>query len=60
MIIKNYLNMRYLILYENEAFYSDYFMIDNNYESGMVVFDFMKDSFTCDGINWNQIEFNHL
>lgn len=52
--------MRYLILHNNEAFYTNWLDVDNNYVEGMVVFDLLRDEFTTDGINTKEIEEDHL
>ena len=41
--------MKYLILHDGEAFYTDWFSVENNYIPGMVVFDLVADVFTDDG-----------
>jgi hypothetical protein len=52
--------MNYLIFYNGEAFYTSWFDQKNNYMDGMVVFNLLTDSFTTDGIIWEQIKQDHL
>lgn len=52
--------MRYLILYNNESFFTNWFLAENNYETGMIVFDLTNSKFTSDGENWKEIETDNL
>ena len=52
--------MKYLILHDGEAFYTDWFSVENNYIPGMVVFDLVADVFTDDGNVWHQIGIDYL
>ncbi len=52
--------MNYLILRDGEAFYTNWFDYENNYNDGMVVFNLLTDTYTTDGINWKEIEQDHL
>lgn len=52
--------MNYLILHNNEAFYTNWFEAENNYVEGMVVFNLLSDKYTIDGINWIKIEEDSL
>lgn len=44
--------MNYLILHHDEAFYTNWFDVDNNYIVGMVVFNLQTNMFTINGLNW--------
>ena len=56
--------MRYLITYiednRTKCFYTFYFEPENHFKIGMVVFDLLKKQFTTDGVNWIDIEIDHL
>jgi len=52
--------MTYLILHEGKAFYTEWFMAENNFVEGMTVFNLDADTFTTDGEKWQAIEFDHL
>jgi hypothetical protein len=52
--------MQYLIYHEGKAFYTNWFDAENHYVTGMIVFDLLDDSFTTDGVNWNEIPEDHL
>ena len=52
--------MNYLILHNGEAFYTNWYDKDNNYVSGMVVFNLLADTFTIDGENWLEIQEDSL
>ena len=59
--------MRYLIttnllLSGQHPFFTNWFNIENNFNSEieMVVYDLYLNKYTEDGINWYEIEFDHL
>ena len=55
--------MRYLITTKNESpFLADCFDSENNFNqtSEMVVYDLAKNIYTKDGVNWEEIEIDHL
>lgn len=52
--------MQYLVLHNNKAFYTNWYNYENNYNDGMVVFSLLTDTYTTDGINWEEIEEDHL
>lgn len=55
--------MRYLIITSrNEPFLTDWFEHENHYdpEIYMLVFDLLKNKYTKDGVNWIEIEQDHL
>lgn len=55
--------MRYLITTKNEnPFLTDYFDSENNFNRTyeMVVYDLSKNIYTKDGVNWEEIEIDHL
>lgn len=45
---------------KQEAFYSEHYSYENNYVKGMIISNMVKDTITFDGINWNNIQTNHL
>ncbi len=54
---------KYLIITnENKPFFTNYFDYENNFndEINMVVFDLFHHIYTTDGINWKEIEEDHL
>lgn len=54
---------RYLIVptgYREDPFYTKWFDIHNHYEDGMIVFDFMNNIYTNNGLNWHTIEEDEL
>lgn len=52
--------MNYLILYNNSAFYTNWFDAENNYLEGMTVFNLISDKYTVDGKTWLKISEDHL
>lgn len=52
--------MNYLILINGDAFYTNWFDVENNYIDGMVVFNILSDSFTTDGQTWKEINEDSL
>lgn len=52
--------MRYLIIYNGTASYTQWFETENNYCEGMIVIDFVKDVVTFDGKTWKEIEEDNL
>ena len=58
--------MKYLVTYiENgthQAFYTNWFDIENNFNSevGMIVFDLVKHKYMLNGLEWCDIEDDHL
>lgn len=52
--------MKYLIIVDKEAFLTNWYEYENNYSAGMIVVDADKHLVTFDGINWKQIEEDHL
>jgi hypothetical protein len=55
--------MRYLITCDvQEPFLTNWFDAENNFnkEVGMVVYDSYKNTYTTDGINWNEIKIDSL
>ncbi len=53
--------MRYLIILTGHApFYDKYFDLENHYMEGMTVIDVFDQVYTVDGVNWIELEFNHL
>lgn len=52
--------MRYLILHDGDAFYTECFSLKNNYLPGMVAFDLTRGVFTSDGKSWSEINIDHL
>jgi hypothetical protein len=51
--------MEYLVIFENKAFYTNYFDKDK-YQVGMTVFNMWEDVFTTDGKTWNEIDIDTL
>jgi hypothetical protein len=51
--------MRYLII-TDIVFYTKYYDYENNYCEGMIVVDTFKYKYTKDGINWMDVELDHL
>lgn len=55
--------MRYLITYTHalvEPFYTKYYDYENNFVSGMVVFDLTRHIYTTNGRDWIDTPVNHL
>jgi hypothetical protein len=55
--------MSYLIIDKDKdtpPFITDYFIIENNYIDGMVVFNLNSREYTSDGVNWEGIEIDQL
>jgi hypothetical protein len=53
--------MNFLIIpTEGKPFYTDWFMAENNYAAGMIVFNLYKHTYTKDGKTWDKIEEDHL
>lgn len=55
--------MKYLIVptkYGDDPFYTDVFDVNNNYEDGMIVFDFMSGIYTNNGFNWHKIKIDEF
>lgn len=53
--------MRYLVTSPgNEPFFTNWFDAENNFNEGMTVYDLAKFVYTTDGINWTEIEEDHL
>lgn len=55
--------MRYLITTnKNPPFFTEWFEPENNFNSeiGMVVYDLCKFVYTTDGVNWKEIQEDHL
>ena len=52
--------MKYLIIYEQAAFYTNWYDYENHYEQGMIIIDRACDMITYDGENWHEIEDDHL
>ena len=55
--------MSYLITTNiQKPFLTEWFIPENNFNSGveMVVYDLAKNIYTKDGVNWEQIEIDHL
>lgn len=44
----------------NSCFYTNYYDYENNYIEGSVVFNLLQNTFTTDGITWEEIEEDHL
>lgn len=56
--------MRYLVTTNDthSPFFTEWFDPENNFnpEIGMIVYDLKEFKFTTDGVNWNEITFDHL
>ena len=52
--------MNYVIYYQGESFYTNWFDPENNFMDGMIVFNILTDQFTTDGKNWKEIKQDHL
>lgn len=53
--------MRYLVVTENEEpFFSNWFQPENHFVKGMKVFDILLSKYTVNGIDWNEIQIDHL
>jgi hypothetical protein len=55
--------MRYLITTKNEPpFLTRWFEYENHFnpELGMIIYDLSANTYTTDGINWLEIEIDHL
>ena len=58
--------MRYLVTYLEsgfpKAFYTDWFDSENNFNIGigMIVFDLANHQYTSNGLDWIDIDFDHL
>ena len=55
------MHKRYLIINKNEgSFYSDYWDYENLHIKGSIVVDLHKHKITFNGVDWFDIEHNHL
>jgi len=55
--------MRYLIISDgHEPFLTKWYEYENHFnpETNMVVYDLMLDKYTTDGMNWKDIDIDHL
>lgn len=52
--------MKYLIINNNEVFYTNWFDKDNNYVPGMIVVNLLLDEYTTDGVKWQTVEEDSL
>jgi hypothetical protein len=56
------MNGRYLIMTDNgsDPFTTDYWTYENCYNEGDIVIDLYNCKWTRDGINWKELEKDHL
>jgi hypothetical protein len=52
--------MTYLIYYQGDSFYTNWFSIDNNYMAGMIVWNLIDHIVTYNGVDWVDIKQDHL
>ena len=53
--------MDYLITEKGKSpIFTNWYDYENNYNEGMVVYDLINCKYTIDGINWIEIEIDHL
>lgn len=55
--------MKYLITTnKHKPFLTEWYIYENNYNADldMVVYDLVNNKYTTDGINWQDIEIDHL
>lgn len=53
--------MRYLITtIEETPFLTEWFMPENNFSQGMIVYDLYKNKYMTDGKTWIDIEYDHF
>lgn len=46
----------YLIVKEGqEPISTDWFLLESDYEEGMIVYDFINDRYTVNGVDWKKI-----
>lgn len=55
------MNMRYLVVCKDHAFFTDWFSKENNWCDDIVcVCDILLDTITYDGENWQDVDYDHL
>lgn len=52
--------MRYLIEYNTEPFFTNWFIAESHFVQGMVVYDLYNSKYTKDGVNWLEIKQDQL
>ena len=52
--------MNYLIYYQGESFYTNWFDSENNYITGMIVWNLLSHTVTYNGKDWFEIKQDHL
>ena len=52
--------MRYLVIIDGQAFLTNWYDYENNYQSGMIVVDADNYLITFDGITWEEIKEDNL
>ena len=52
--------MNYLIVYNGEAFYTNWFDKENNYVKGMVVVNLLSHQYTINGGDWFEVQEDSL
>lgn len=53
--------MRYLIIpSDSEPFFTDWYIYENNYTAGMVIYDLFKKEYSKYGYDWKKIETDNL
>jgi hypothetical protein len=43
-----------------KPFFTNYYSYENNYVDNMIVYDLFNSEYTIDGINWLEIDEDHL
>jgi hypothetical protein len=52
--------MRYLIVSDQEVFYTEWFESENNFVDGMIVIDLATDKYMIEEGLWREIQEDHL
>jgi len=52
--------MRFTIIHNNEVFYTEWYRYENNYVDGMVIINNNNHTYSTDGINFKEIQEDHL
>lgn len=53
--------MKYLVTQNHfYPFFTNFYDYDNNYVSGMIIYNLENKTYTKDGLNWNKIEIDTL
>lgn len=52
--------MRWIVIYQNQAFLTDWYSYENVYQEGMTVINTATRSITFNGLDWFEITEDHL